>query len=306
VVELFGIVLARIGLVRLVRGAELITLGGSWYYAVAGVLLALSGIQVARRKVSGAWWFALVFVGTVAWSLWEVGTDFWPLVPRLAPVLVLGLILALMLPALTAGRVRKGAYALALILAVVIVAGGASMFKPHGVVQNQFASASDAQQTDVSGNWQFYGNTSKGTRFVAADEINPENVDGLEVAWTFRTGEMAENGTEFQNTPTQIGDTVYVCTALSKVFALDADTGEERWTFDPKTKSTGFWNRCRGVGYYEPSAVTQPVHLGDAAQLQTDGAHQHGDGAAQLSNPRPEEPAGVCEQRIVLTTVDAR
>lgn len=306
ILAIFGIVLALIGLVLLVRGATLVMLGGSWYYVAAGVLLAASGLLLARRKVAGAWLFAAVFAGTVAWSLWEVGFAFWPLVPRLAPVLVLALILALLLPALTFGRVRRSAHVLAAVLLVALVAGGAAMFKPQGVVQNQFAAAAVGGQGDKPGNWQFYGNAPSGTRFADAKEIDKENVADLEVAWTFRTGEVAGKGAEFQNTPTQIGDTVYVCTPLSKVFALDAETGEQRWTFDPQTQGTQFWNRCRGVGYYEPSAVAHPVRTGDAAQQQTDGAHIHGDGAAQLSIPRPEDPAGVCTQRIVLTTVDAR
>src|SRR5690606_362311 len=86
-----------------------------------------------------------------------------------------------------------------------------------------------------------------------------------------------------QNTPTQIGDTVYVCTPLNKVFALDADTGEQRWTYDPKVTDNQFWNRCRGVGYYEPAAVSNPV--GDAPAASGE---------------------GMCAQRIVLTASDAR
>lgn len=54
------------------------------------------------------------------------------------------------------------------------------------------------------------------------------------MAWTYRTGEIAEGASESQNTPIQIADTVYTCTPLSKVIALDADTGKERWTFDSK------------------------------------------------------------------------
>lgn len=282
---LFGIILALIGAALLVRGASLAMLGGSWYYVIVGVLLIVSGVLYARRRVAGAWLYALVFVGTLIWAVWEVGFAFWPLVPRLAPVIVLGLIAALLLPALTYGRVRKGAYTLAVLLLLALIGGGAAMFQPQGVLKNQVAAAQPgtAPASASQDNWQFYGRTPAGTRYTPAAQINRENVSELEVAWTFQTGEVAEKGSEFQNTPTQIGDTVYVCTPLNKVFALDADTGAQRWVYDPQVKDNKFWNRCRGVGYYEPGAVQNPV-----------------------STPLAAPADGMCAQRIVLTTADAR
>jgi len=70
-----------------------------------------------------------------------VGLAFWPLVPRLAPVLTLAFVFALLLPTLNRGRGRKGAYTLAGVLLLVIAAGGAAMFWPHSVVRNTLASA---------------------------------------------------------------------------------------------------------------------------------------------------------------------
>src|SRR5690606_6158372 len=54
------------------------------------------------------------------------------------------------------------------------------------------------------------------------------------------------------NTPIQVGDTLYVCTVHNKVFALDADSGEQKWSFDPEASSP-LWQRCRGLGYYQAS-----------------------------------------------------
>ena len=96
------------------------------------------------------------------------------------------------------------------------------------------------------------------------------------MAWTFRTGDIPQStgaGAEDQNTPLQIGDTVYTCTAYGKVFALDADTGAQRWKFDPQGSAPN-WQRCRGLGYSEapapagaqPTACTKRLFLptGDA------------------------------------------
>jgi len=176
-----GIVLALIGVALAAGGVRLATLGGSWYYLITGVLLVASGVQFARQRLSGFWLYAAVFVSTVLWSLWEVGTAFWPLVPRLAPVLTLGLFALLLLPRLSAGRVRAPAYAGAALVALVMVAGGASMFVPHGVIEGPAASraATAAPAPAEAAPWQHYGRTLAGTRFAPFTQITPANVDQL-------------------------------------------------------------------------------------------------------------------------------
>ena len=52
----------------------------------------------------------------------------------------------------------------------------------------------------------------------------------------------------FQVTPILVGDTLYFCTPFNRVIALDAETGAERWTFDPHASREGVYNlNCRGV-----------------------------------------------------------
>lgn len=285
----FGVVLAAIGVALTLGGLRLVTLGGSWYYLLAGIGLVLSGILYARRRINGAWLFAAVFVATLIWALWEVGFAFWPLVPRLTPFLVLGLFAVLLLPQVANGRYRKASLGGAGVFVLVLVIGAIQLFVPHGTTEAKSSPQEDATPvvSDASTNWQYYGNTPAGTRYVPFEQINKDNVDKLEVAWQYRTGEIATGASEYQNTPIQIGNTVYTCTPLSKVIALDADTGEERWVFDPKIEDTHVWNRCRGVAYYEPAAVKKPVSF---------------NGTTPVKANQP----GICEKRIVLTTVDAR
>jgi len=275
----FGVLLSVIGLILLVRGATLMALGGSWYYAIAGLLLLASGVLLVRARMEAVWIYAAVFVGTILWALWEVGLSFWPLVPRLAPVLVLAFLFALAFPILSGGQRRKESYALAGLLLVGMVVGCAFMFQSHGVVRQRLANAPLADAPPAGENWQYYGRNPRGTRFAPDRQITKDNVSNLQVAWTFRTGELAQTPAYvFQNTPTQIGDTLYICTPRNKVFALDAETGAQRWVFDPQTESVPIWNRCRGVGYYEPAAQYATQAFDD----------------------------GTCAQRIVLTTIDAR
>lgn len=294
--RIFGVLVALIGLALAAGGVKLITLDGSWYYLLAGAGLAIAGVLLVARKTLGAWLFALVAIATVVWALAEVGLRFWPLMPRLAPFVVLAFVLALLLPSLAGPGIKRSSGILAGILGLAIVAGGVSVFQEHGVTTAQVQPQNKPlvmESATHASNWQYYGRNAAGTRFAPFDQINQDNAKDLQVAWTYRTGEQAVGASEFQNTPTQIGDTVYVCTPRNKVIALNAETGEERWTFDPKVLDRKTWNRCRGVGYYEPAAVAQRYDLVEDAAFH----------AARSATPPSN---GVCAGRIVLTTIDAR
>lgn len=286
--SLYAVVLILIGLTLLAGGATLAILGGSWYYLIIGALLVVSGVWIYRRNFAGIWLFALGFIGTLIWAYWEVGTQFWPLVPRLSAWIALAVVAALIAPALrpsarTLGRVAAAA------LIIAGAAGFAEMFSEHGAIvgTRQLAEvvAPDAQAQRQQ-RWQYYGRTLDGHRFAPFDQINKDNVDKLQIAWTFRTGDVTGKGAEDQSTPTQVGDSVYICTPYDKVFALDAETGKERWRFDSKAPDSKLWNRCRGVAYYDAKAFAL--------------AHPDEEKSQTAAN------AGTCAQRLFLGTTDAR
>lgn len=78
-------------------------------------------------------------------------------------------------------------------------------------------------------------------RFSALTDITPANVSALRVLWTARTGEFAGGRGPnpgravegLQTRPFLLGDLLLVTTTHSKVIALDAETGAERWRVDP-------------------------------------------------------------------------
>jgi len=131
----FGGLLLLIGLALAAGGVQLAVLGGSWYYLITGLALAVSGLLYLWRKPAAAWLYASVFIGTVLWALCEVGLNFRPLVPRLAPVLVLALFASLLLPALRGGEGRGVSRALSAVFALILLAGGGAMLVPHGVIR---------------------------------------------------------------------------------------------------------------------------------------------------------------------------
>jgi len=86
--------------------------------------------------------------------------------------------------------------------------------------------------------WPAYGRDIEGTRYLPASEITPGNVQRLEAAWTYRTGETqsrykTRKATAFETTPLVVDGVMYLSTPLGRVIALDPATGHERWVFDP-------------------------------------------------------------------------
>jgi quinate dehydrogenase (quinone) len=315
---LFGIIVALVGLGLAVPGVQLILLGGSWYYALAGIGLVVVGILYILRRPVAPWLYIAILLATLAWALWEVGLDFWPLVPRLVAPAVLAVFALLLVPAFPA-RGRSSAPALLGALALIVALGATAYyaFTPHGVIRNAVASADAPPAVPAAAagatDWRQYGRTSHGTRYAPIDQINRDNVKDLKVAWTFQTGDPAISGSEDQNTPLQVGDTVYTCSPHNIVHALNAETGELRWKFDPQAKSP-LWQRCRGVSYYEP--VTVPAAAAPAvAPAATEATPAPADGTETATTPATETPAATpapapvadnCGARIVMTTIDAR
>ena len=96
--------------------------------------------------------------------------------------------------------------------------------------------------------WEAYGASQAGTRYVPHTQINKENVSKLTRVWQADTHRVGR----FSGTPIQIDDGLYLCTAQNVMLALDADSGAERWRFDPENKTPpfGILGNCRGVTHY--------------------------------------------------------
>ena len=97
------------------------------------------------------------------------------------------------------------------------------------------AAWSVSGQTSVSGDWPVVGRDAGGTRYSPLTEITPDNVTRLARAWTYHTGEQ---GTQFEATPIVVDGVMYVTTQRQRVVALDAETGVERWAYDPSVRGS--------------------------------------------------------------------
>lgn len=118
-----------------------------------------------------------------------------------------------------------------------------------------------------TGQWTSYGSDPGGSRYSDADQITPENVRRLKVAWTYRTGDLeskaaAMSDSGFEATPILAAGSVIFCTPFNEIVALDPATGRQKWRYDPKVSLTmipGNAYVCRGVSYWRDTKAPADV-----------------------------------------------
>jgi len=125
----------------------------------------------------------------------------------------------------------------AIVFAIVLFFAGARRLLPARQRENA------AQSTPARQDWAAYGGGPLNDHYSPLAQINRENVNQLQVAWTFDTGE--EGG--LQTSPLIVDGVLYGITPTQKVFALDAATGALRWKFDSGIKGT---QPDRGLAYW--------------------------------------------------------
>ena len=144
----------------------------------------------------------------------------------------------------------------------------------------------------AAGNWAFYGGDAGGSRYSQLDQINKANVAELKPAWELHTGDVSDGSdgrpkSEFEATPIVVAGTMFLSTPFNRVLALDPETGQEKWSFDPKIDlhvhySEGLVNR--GVAFWSgPGPTTAPAISAFSWRRSTR--------ACLRSMPRPASPA---------------
>ncbi|MCP4003968.1 MAG: pyrroloquinoline quinone-dependent dehydrogenase [bacterium] len=136
-----------------------------------------------------------------------------------------------------------GAFGLVLIALVLIGCGGPEAIDYSGPVAG----------------WDAFGGDAGGLQYSPLTQVTAANVTDLELAWVHKHGDISDGSdgttrTSYNVAPILVDDTLVVCTGYNRVIAIDAETGAERWAFDPEqrlTKLRGPYPRvCRGVAHW--------------------------------------------------------
>lgn len=294
---------ALFGIVLVAGGGWLISLRGSWYYALAGLAMLVTAWLLFRRRATALWVYAALVMATLLWALWEAGLDWWPLAARGDVLFLLGVFMLtpwVTRPLMRQRAPRDGDFVneeggnarrtgdshkvladhrattplLASLLIFLVVGVTSWFFDPHSMEGELVAKQTQTAADDLGvppEEWHAYGRTLYGQRFSPLTQITPENVSQLEVAWHYKTGDVRgepwePEETTFQVTPLKIGELLYLCTPHQSVIALNATSGEEVWRYNPQIRDKLALQHltCRGLSYYDPANAKTPAAASDA------------------------------------------
>jgi glucose dehydrogenase len=126
-----------------------------------------------------------------------------------------------------------------------------------GVVLYFGASRTSAEREHGTHDWLHHGNDLANTRFQDLDQINPGNVQNLQVAWVFHTG-VLDPLAELEATPIEVDGRLFITDGHDNLFALNAATGQMLWKLDgfsDETQLAAFFLCCgrnnHGAAYGE-------------------------------------------------------
>ena len=296
--KITAVVIGSIGLPMIWYGADLALMGGTPYYLVSGILMSLSAVELWRDRNRGFFLFAAALLLTLAWSVYEAGSEFWLVGSR---IWIVGLLsLWLCTPVIRRGLWGDNAptlFSMRTVQACAVASVAVLGAMTFNLLNSTVLSIPDVTYGPAqnASDWTAYGASNAGTRYAPHDQINKTNVSELTQVWQADTSRIGR----FSGTPIQIGDGLYLCTSQNVIIALDADTGVERWRFDPEndTPPFGILGNCRGVTYYHIPQLAKGEHCAERIYTATTDARMI---AVDMASGQPCEEFGTAGQISLL------
>ena len=141
-----------------------------------------------------------------------------------------------------------------------------------------------AQQGSGSSDWLNYGGDSGHSKYSSLSQINADNVQRLEVAWIWNSVDQAiresnamirERGSfrsyAYEVTPLAVDGVLYTTTSLGQIAAIDPESGETLWSFDPVLYADGrpavHGFMTRGLAYWTDGDQERLLYAGGRTYL---------------------------------------
>ena len=123
------------------------------------------------------------------------------------------------------------------------------------LTQAQSSIVDEPTIADPGSEWLNYGRGYKEQRFSPLDSIHRDNIDDLDLAWSFKF----DTARGMEATPLVHNGVIYISTGWSHVHALDARTGEQLWHYDAQVPKSHLIKTCcgavnRGVALWQGDA----------------------------------------------------
>ena len=107
--------------------------------------------------------------------------------------------------------------------------------------------------------WKTYNGGKESLKYSSLTQINTTNVDQLQLAWTYNTGDAdSEHHSQIQCNPIIVDGVLFGVSPQMKLFAIDAASGIQKWVYDVNSQTQYDGNRAafhnminsRGVAYW--------------------------------------------------------
>jgi PQQ-dependent dehydrogenase (methanol/ethanol family) len=125
---------------------------------------------------------------------------------------------------------------------LLVIATALISLAGHANSQPAAQTVNESSIMNPEGEWLSYGRTYREQRFSPLDSVNRDNVDELDLVWSFKF----DTARGMEATPIVHDGVIYVSTGWSHVHAIDARSGEELWHYDAKVPKAQLAKTCCG------------------------------------------------------------
>ena len=140
-----------------------------------------------------------------------------------------------------------------------------------GMILGAASAAALAQQAprqaDLQTEWLDFHGTTMAQKYAVSTQITPDNVARLKKVWEIHTGDVSDGsgdipGTVWSTTPLMANDTLFVGTPFYRIFAVEPDSGEIKWIYEPDHTTLEPLSqpelKNRGIAYWADDSATGP------------------------------------------------
>ena len=125
---------------------------------------------------------------------------------------------------------------------LLVIATALMSLASHANSQPAAQTVNESSIMNPGSEWLSHGRTYREQRFSPLDSVNRDNVDELDLVWSFKF----DTARGMEATPIVHDGIIYVSTGWSHVHAIDARSGEELWHYDAKVPKAQLAKTCCG------------------------------------------------------------
>ena len=125
---------------------------------------------------------------------------------------------------------------------LLVIATALMSLASHANSKPAAQTVNESSIMNPGGEWLSHGRTYQEQRFSPLDSVNRDNVDELDLVWSFKF----DTARGMEATPIVHDGVIYVSTGWSHVHAIDARSGKELWHYDAKVPKAQLAKTCCG------------------------------------------------------------